>query len=178
MAAVGIATGKAPQSTLFCGCVSVAVAIVLCVAATAKQDIRWIVVIAWLLMLVAIWEFTRYFSGRGSVLFGSVAAGAIVLGGALMWLYFTLGPPEVVIANPPSAPSPAENELLRHNARALSAEIKDFYSQNLHREFAVSDDKNLSADEKADKIKKIEEDRSNQFKKILDALYSFRARVA
>ena len=81
---------RALQSTLFWGCVSTFIALVLAVIAASFHDFRWLLAIAAPFAWVAIWEFSRKFWPRDKrqvrVITGIVSV-AVTASLFIMWLY-------------------------------------------------------------------------------------------
>jgi hypothetical protein len=83
---------KLRQSTFFWGCAGAAIAIVITVIATMRQDIRWLLAFAWPFVAFAAWEFARTATKSRPIIILSVALSGVIAAIGLGALYLWLSP--------------------------------------------------------------------------------------
>jgi hypothetical protein len=124
------------QSTLFWGCVSAVIAIVIAVVVAMIKDVRWLLFVAWPFATIAVLEFARTWSSPKRIRW-ITAVGGIASAVGLVGLYLWLAPES---SRAPSAQSGPQ-------AAALSGTPKgpEGPPSVLHRHYTPSDRERLSA---------------------------------
>src|SRR5262249_18595375 len=84
------------QSTFFWGCVGAVITIVVRVVAAMIKDLRWLLVLAWPFIGLAVWEFSRTWSSP-LVTKWLTGVGTLITGFGLLVLYIWLVPSSVKV---------------------------------------------------------------------------------
>jgi hypothetical protein len=98
------------QSTLLWGSVCMFATIVLTVVAVMVHDFRWILGLAWPFAAAAIWEFSRLYFSRRTIIIAVTSVFSMASAALLGWLYLALAPSEVLPPPPPPPPPSKETK--------------------------------------------------------------------
>src|SRR5271155_5794442 len=122
MASSGDRDSRWHQSTLFWGCASAVVAIVIAVIVAMIKGVRWLLIFAWPFAAAAAWEFARTCGSPGQIKW-IASSGSIFAATTFVALYFWLAPaslPPVTTESSPSTPIPvAPSVLLLYSSNQL-----------------------------------------------------------